>query len=344
MTGRTLISSTPIAATRRRLASLAFAAGLCLAVGGLPAGAQETTLRFGSPLPEDTLYHQAIMKFAEEVAARSDGALAIDVFPASQLGGIAEMLSSVQAGSLDLTMAVPAWYSGFIKPIDVFTLPYLVGSQDKLRPALDGAVGDKIAALGESAGFEIIGYWLMGGRHIVNRVHQVRTPADLEGLKIRVINSQVYMTAFQALGANPVAMDPAELYLALQNGVVDGFGYPLPDLIPYKLYEVADHLTPDTHAIDFFIISMNAGRWQSLAPEQQAVIEESMAVAMDWQWAEQPKAIEAALEELRGLMEVTELSAEERQAFIDATRPIYPEFEESIGKDLMENALDALAN
>jgi C4-dicarboxylate-binding protein DctP len=69
-----------------------------------------------------------------------------------------------------------------------------------------------------------------------------------------------------------------------------------------------------------------------------------MAVAMDWQWAEQPKAIEAALEELRGLMEVTELSAEERQAFIDATRPIYPEFEESIGKDLMENALDALAN
>ncbi|MEZ5934566.1 MAG: TRAP transporter substrate-binding protein [Alphaproteobacteria bacterium] len=339
MTSKNLISQ-----TRRRLARLGLAAGLVAALGSLPAAAQEITLRFGSPLPEDTLYHQAILRFADEVATRSDGRLMIDVFPASQLGGIAEMLSSVQAGSLDMTMAVPAWYSGFIKPMDVFTLPYLVGSQDKLRPALDGAVGDKIAELGRSAGFEIVGYWLMGGRHIVNRVRPVHSPADLEGLKIRVINSQVYMTAFRALGANPVAMDPAELYLALQNGVVDGFGYPLPDLIPYKLYEVADNLTLDTHAIDFFVISMSAGRWDGLAPEDQAIIEESMAVAMDWQWAEQPKAIEAALEELRGLMTVTEISAEERQAFIDATRPIYGEFEESIGEDLMTTAVDALAN
>jgi C4-dicarboxylate-binding protein DctP len=281
--------------------------------------------------------------FAEEAEKLSNGDIKIDVFPASQLGGIAEMLSSVQAGSLDFTLAVPAWYSNFIKPMDVFTLPYLVKSQDLLRPALDGALGEKISQFAEQEGFKIVGFWLMGGRHIVNRVREVSTPDQMDGLKVRVINSQVYMQTYRAMGANPVAMDPSELYLALQQGVVDGFEYPLPDLIPYKLYEVASHLTLDQHTTDFFIISMNKAKWDGLSDGQKDILNQAMKKAMDWQWEQQPKDIATALEKLKELMQVNEITPEQRAAFIKATEPVYAEFKDKIGAELVDVAVRELS-
>ncbi len=124
-------------------------------------------------------------------------------------------MSATQTGSLQMTMAVSAWFSKFMKPLDAFTLPYIVPSADRLQTALNGALGQKIAAMGESTGFQMVGYWLIGGRHIVNKVRPIHTPSDCAGLKIRVINSQVYIQMFRALGATAVAMDPSELYSGL---------------------------------------------------------------------------------------------------------------------------------
>jgi len=152
---------------------------------------------FRSMMPPDTLYHRAIVMFCDEVAKLSSGKMKLDAYPSSQLGSIAEMLSAVKVGSLTMSMAVPAWYSNFMKPIDAFTLPYLVSSQQRLRFALDGAVGKEIETLGDGAGFKVLGYWLIGGRHIVNKVRPIEKPSDCQGLKIRVINSQVYIQAFR---------------------------------------------------------------------------------------------------------------------------------------------------
>jgi len=215
---------------RRRF--LALAAGASALGVAAPAIAQRArVMRFGSMMPPDTIYHRACLMFADEFARLSSQRMKVEVYPSSQLGSIAEMLSATQVGSLPITMAVPAWYSKFMKPIDAFTLPYIVSAPEKLRPAIDGELGKAIDRLGDAAGFKVIGYWLIGGRHIVNRVRAVNTPADCAGLKIRDINSQVYIQAFRALGASTVAMDPSELYLALQQGVIDGFEYPIPDLL-----------------------------------------------------------------------------------------------------------------
>ena len=220
-------------ATRRHvLASAVASAATGLAAPAI--GQRARVLRYGSMLPADSIYHRACVMFGDELAKLSSGKLKVEVYPDSQLGTIPEMMSSVQTGSLQMTMAVSAWFSKFMKPLDAFTLPYIVPSADQLKTALDGALGQRIAAMGESTGFQIIGYWLIGGRHIVNKLRPVNKPADCAGLKIRVINSQVYIQTFRALGATAVAMDPSELYLALQQGVVDGFEYPLPDLIAYK--------------------------------------------------------------------------------------------------------------
>jgi TRAP-type transport system periplasmic protein len=329
---------------RPTIQMVAVLTGLASAVVmALPASAEaQVSLRLGSPMHEDSTYHQGLVLFAEELSELSAGEMSVDIFPNSQLGGIAEMLTSVEAGSLDMSLAVPAWYSSFIPSMGVFTLPYLVGSIDHLRAGLDGAFGERIGRDAEEAGFKLIGFLLMGERHIVNNTRPVSTPEDLSGLKIRVINSQVYMDAFRALGANPMAMDPSELYLALQQGVVDGFEYPLPDLIFQRMYEVADYLTLDAHAVDMFVVSMNRDRWESLSEEQQAMVQEAMQTAMAWQWEEQPKATAEALEELNGLMEVTELTPEQRAQFVEATRTIYADFEETFGQELIELAIQEL--
>jgi C4-dicarboxylate-binding protein DctP len=253
------------------------------------------------------------------------------------------MLSATQVGSLTLTMAVPAWYSNFMKPIDVFTLPYIVSSPDKLKGGLDGTLGKEISRMGDAAGFHVLGYWLIGSRHIVNKVRPVTKPADCQGLKLRVINSQVYIQTFRALGASTVALDPSELYVSLQQGVVDGFEYPLPDLVSVKLYEVSKFLSLDAHTTDFFIVSINKGIWEGLPPEDQSALTRAMKTAMDWQWKAQPEEIAAALVKLRSLMTVNDITPENKKLFVETTRPVYKQFEASIGKDFLDLAVKELS-
>jgi tripartite ATP-independent transporter DctP family solute receptor len=282
--------------------------------------------------------------FGEELTKLSSGKYKVEVYPDSQLGTIPEMLSAVQTGSLQITMAVSAWYSKFMKPLDAFTLPYIVPSADQLKAALNGPLGQRIAGMGESTGFQIIGYWLIGGRHIVNKVRPVNKPADCAGLKIRVINSQVYIQTFRALGATAVAMDPSELYLALQQGVVDGFEYPLPDLISYKFYEVSKYLSLDGHTTDFFLVSINKALWQGMSKEDQDMMSQALRTAMEWQWREQPNEIEASLAKLKTLMQVNEVSPADKALFVEATRPVYAQFEASVGKDFLDFARQQLGS
>ena len=148
---------------------LALAGGAAASGLAAPARAQRArTLRFGSMMPADTIYHKACVMFADELAKLSSQKMKVEVYPASQLGSIAEMLSATQVGSLPITMAVPAWYSKFMKPIDAFTLPYIVSSAEKLKAGLDGTLGKEIARMADGVGFHVIGYWLIGSRHIVN--------------------------------------------------------------------------------------------------------------------------------------------------------------------------------
>jgi C4-dicarboxylate-binding protein DctP len=331
---------------RRDFLKAGLAGGAAVALGGgvaAPAIAQGAkTLRFGHMLPPNQIHSQAVQMFATELGKLSSGKMKVEIFPSSQLGSISEMLQSVQAGSLSMTMAVPAWYGNFMKPLDAFTLPYLIASSDKLRPALEGPIGNEISKYADGAGFKVFGYWLLGGRHIVNKVRAVQKPDDCKGLKIRVINSPVYLATFRALGANPVAMDPSELYLAMQQGVVDGFEFPLPDLVAQKLYEVAKFVSLDQHTTDFFIVSTNKTLWNGMSADEQKMVQAAMKTAMDWQWKEQPAAIADALAKLKTSVAVNEITPENKKLFVAATKPVWQQFEGSIGKPFLDLAVKEL--
>jgi len=333
-----------LATSRRQFLKLGAGAAVAASAGlPMPALAAPTTvLRFSSQQPVNSIYTQAMQMFADAVAKASSGGMEIQLFPNATLGDANQQHAAIQSGTTDMGLSTPAWFARSVKEADVFTLPYIVSSIGRLRSALDGELGQKVFAAGEEAGFKFHGGWLMGGRSMVNKVRPINTPDDVKGLKMRVIGSPVYLAAFTALGATPVSMSPSELYLALQQNVVDGFEYPLPDLIDAKLYEVSKFLSLDEHGTDFFMVGMNKGSWERLSPEQQEIFTAAMKTATDWLWTKQPENIEAAKEKLRTLLTVNDISPENKALFVEATKPVYAQFADHIGPDIVELAVKEL--
>ncbi|HUN47806.1 MAG TPA: TRAP transporter substrate-binding protein [Stellaceae bacterium] len=326
---------------RRRLLAASLAAGII----GAPAivRAQATrSLRFGTPVPPDSTYGKAVAMFADELAKLSGNKIKIDIYPNSQLGSIKDMLTAVQLGTLSMAIAVPAWFAGFAKQMDVFSLPFLVSSQERLRTALDGAFGARMAGFAGDAGFKLLGWLIMGPRQMANNLRPVHGPADLAGMKVRVISSPVFLKTFQLLGANPVGLDSAEMYLALQQHTVDGVENSSVDIVNLKLYEVSKYFSSTAHIMDLFGVAMNKALWESFTPDEQGMAQQAMKTAMDWEWKTQPETTTAAVEKIKAAMQVNDLEPAEREKFVAATRPVYQQFEASIGKDLIAQAIHEL--
>ena len=149
---------------------------------------------------------------------------------------------------------------------------------------------------------------------------------------------------FRALGANPVAMDYAEVYLALQQKTIDGFDSGLPEMITGKYYEVTKYASLTSHVIDVFIVGMNKALWDGFAAEEQAMINAALKTATDAQHIAQTKTIAESREKLAPLIQINDVAVAERALFIEATQPVVKQFEASIGKDLVDAARQALGS
>ena len=326
-----------------RRALLLAAAMSPLATPALAQGRQRA-LRFGSPMSTNTTYHEAMVTFADELAKLSANKLKVELYPNAQLGGLKDMLTAVQLGTQSMLITVPAWYSNFIKQMDVLSLPFLIPSPERLRAALDGDFGTRLDTYAGAAGFKLLSPWTIGPRHIVSNTRPVHTPKDMDGQKLRVISSQVYLQMFRALGANPVAMDYAEVYLALQQKTIDGFDSGLPEMITGKYYEVTKYASLTSHVIDVFIVGMNKALWDGFAAEEQAMINAALKTATDAQHIAQTKTIAESREKLAPLIQINDVAVAERALFIEATQPVVKQFEASIGKDLVDAARQALGS
>ena len=322
--------------------------GLTLAAAAVPLAApaiaqgRQRALRFGSPMSTNTTYHQAMVDFSEELAKLSNNKIKVDLFPNAQLGGLKDMLTNVQLGTQSMLITVPAWYSNFIKQMDVLSLPFIVSSSDKIRTAMEGDLGARLNKYANEAGFQFLAPWMNGPRHIVNNIRPVHAPKDIAGMKLRVISSQVYLQEFRTLGANPVAMDYSEVYLALQQKTIDGFDSGMPEMVTGKLYEVTKYASLTAHVEDCFIVGMNKALWDGFAKEEQAMINQAMKFATDREWIAQAKAIAEARDKLNGLLTINDITAAERVQFVEATRPVIAHFETVLGKDLVDEARKAL--
>jgi len=208
------------------------------------------------------------------VNANSDS-VEVKVFPASQLGQSREVIEAMRlGGGASGTTGGPAEYASFVKRIGVLGLPFMWKSYAHAEAVLDGPVGKELEAEMEKAGFKVLSWAVSWGyRNVVTAKKEVKTAADLKGLKIRTIPTKVFVSAINAMGANATPMNFGEIYTSLQSGVLDGYEHTAATTVSFKLNEVACCIAMTRHLMDPTVLVFSLAEWKKFSPAEQAVMQ-----------------------------------------------------------------------
>jgi len=285
-------------------------------------------------------------KFADLVRERTKGRINIKVYTSSSLmaGKQTNEFLILKQGVADFAFASTINWSSTINELNLFNLPFFFPDYQTLDAVKEGSVGKKIAALLEEKGVLFLGWGENGFREITNSKRAIHTPADLDGLKIRVVGTPAFIDTMKALGANPVNMNWGEAQVAFQQGVVDGQENPVVGvLIPVQIWQFHKYITLWHYVIDPLMLTVNQEVFQSFTPEDRKIVRAAAGEATNWQVETVRKGLIppdlSALDLLKSKgMEITTLTKKERQLFIDKTRGVYEEWKGKIGKDLVEEA------
>lgn len=266
----------------------ALLASLVALTTALPAAAQapaKKLIRIHTAGPADLGVDNTMLahQFMTYVNANSDS-MEVKVFPASQLGQSREVIEAMRLGSgASGTTGGPAEYASFVKRIGVLGLPFVWKSYAHAEAVLDGPVGKELEADMEKAGFKVLAWAVSWGyRNVVTAKKEVKTAADLKGLKIRTIPTKVFVSAINAMGANATPMNFGEIYTSLQSGVLDGYEHTAATTVSFKLNEVACCIAMTRHLMDPTVLVFSLAEWKKFSPAEQAVMSKGAQVAADF--------------------------------------------------------------
>lgn len=280
-------------------------------LGGLAVGAgvltlsrpafAATTLRWSSVLSPTHPEALMMQRIAEDLTARSNGAITMEVFPGGQLGSTADTIEAAKAGAIAMVSEGPGALGQFAPQISIIEAPYVWRDVDHLIRAMRSPlVEDLNATLVAQAGLRIIGATYNGRRHITTGKLAINSAADMIGFKLRVPPIDVFQAMATAWGARPTPINFNELYVALSQGAVDGQENPLPTIESAKLHEVQKYLILSGHIITPRLIVVNEMIWQGLTAEERDLVTDAVRIGADWQTAEIQSREAALVETLRG--------------------------------------------
>lgn len=297
------------------------------------------TLRFATvagPQDQQTLSMELFAKVVNQI---SGGKIKVEVFPSGQLADQKTGILSVENGSIDMTSdASPSWFSSLANypEIGVLETPYLYSSIDEMYRVLLGPVGQQYwKTLEERSGIKVLDVWYLGTRELdlTKKAGPVKTPADLKGIKLRMPNSEAWLDAGRALGANPTPLGFGEVYLALKTGTIDGQENPIPTDASQKFFEVTHYIVLTNHMIGYVTPIINAKLWNSLPQKYQLDIETALHIARYYQnyqtlLNEQTLLAQAVKE--NGI----EVVIPDQKAFMDSAKTYYsqPKFDKMWGQ------------
>jgi tripartite ATP-independent transporter DctP family solute receptor len=329
------------------------ALSICLLLIGLVPGTPPTAaagqveIRLAHPDPADIYTSRKAAGstvFKNIVENETGGAIKVNLFPAGQLGGEREIAEAVKMGSVQIGM-LSGPFSGFCREAQVFDIPYLFPSHLVAYRTLDGPFGKELAEeCLKKTGMRILTYAQVGFRNFTNSARVIKTPADLKGLKFRVMENPVYMNLVRSMGAAPTPIPWPETYTALQQKVVDGQENPISSIKFAKLYEVQKYMTMDGHTFGVSFMLVNEKFFQGLTKEQQVILKNAALTS-----AVSENGIDN-LENSLGLqflkdkgMEVYSPTAAEKKLFQAAAQPPVIEYlEKQIGRPWIDKVLNAV--
>lgn len=249
---------------------------------------REAVLKLGHGLDTGHPVHKAMVYMAERVAEKSGGRMKIEIFPNEQLGNEKELLESLQLGYLAMTKTSSAPLEGFVTKIRIFGIPYLFRDSEHFWKVLKGPIGKELLLAGQSKGLRGLCFYDAGARSFYAK-KEIREPADLKGLKIRVQISVMQMKMIEAMGGSSTPIPYGEIYTALDQGVVDAAENNTPSFYASRHYEICKYYTLDEHSRlpDILIISTRV--WNNLKGEFQQILQEAADESAEYQrkiWAE----------------------------------------------------------
>ena len=330
----------------KRVLLVALSLSLLVAWSAAPAAAQykpefKNSLVVGPTGP----WGEAAAKFADLLKERTQGRINVKNYFAGQLfaGKQTNEFTLLNQGVADFALGSTINWSPQVKELNLFAMPFMFPSYKALDAVENGEPGQKISKLIEAKGVIPLAWGENGFRQITNGKRPVRAPADLDGLKVRVVGSPIFIETFRALGANPVNMNWGDAQTAFQQGTVDGQENPVVSvLIPYKLWTVHKNVTLWNYAIDPLVLGMSKITWDSLTPADRDIVKKTAVEVMAWQKKGARAGLEASTEAVETLkkngMEVVTLTAAELAAFKAKTQPVYDKWVTEIGADLVKAA------
>lgn len=232
--------------------------------------------------------HKGMVYFAEQVAERSNGQMRIDIYPSGQLGSERQCLELLQIGSLGMTKVSAAVLENFAPRMKVLGLPYLFRDDEHAWAVLNGPIGKDLLLEAQNYWLRGVCFYDAGSRSFYTKDRPVNSPDDLEGLKVRVMNSQTAMQMVKALGGAPTPISFGELYTALQQGVVDGAENNPPSFYTSRHYEVCKYYSIDEHSTVPDVMLIGTNTWERLTAQEQTWLQEAADASVGYQrkvWA-----------------------------------------------------------
>lgn len=292
------------------LASVAFAT---------TAMACEVTLKSSDTHPDGYPTVEAVKYMGKLVEERSDGRLCVEVFHSAQLGEEKDTIEQTKFGVIDLNRVSMGPFNNLVEETKVVSLPYIFKSVDHMHNVMDGPIGDDILAAFEPHGYVGLAFYDGGSRSFYNKVKPIKSIDDLKGMKVRVMQSDIFVDMMSALGANATPMPYGEVYSSIQTGVIDGAENNWPSFESSGHYEVAGYYTLDEHLIVPEVLVMSKISWDKLSPEDQAVVRQAARDSvpeMRKMWVAREKASEEKVR-AAGVEIVTEIDKEPFMAAMD---------------------------
>lgn len=293
--------------------------------------------RYGYEAPIDHHGHKAAQHFAEVLNKETNGRIKVKLFPAAQLGGARELMTSVMNGSIEM-VAVATF--GTIEPKMLVTdMPYMFRDFDHVSKFVKSEASSKLLSLLNPHGVHGMGYWSVGFRNIGNTKRPVSTPQDLDGLLIRAFENEMLKDTLTALGANVTVLPYPEVYMALQTGTINGEENPYVNTVAMKFYEGEKYKTETRHMNNFNIIGANLKWWNTLSREDQDMITKVFNEATDVYMQLQKELEDSSKKTLieKG-MTITEIK--DYKPWEEAVKPVYDKWEPKFGADLIQSIRD----
>ena len=261
------------------------AALLAMAVLGADlsnAAAQEVTLKLGHLANEEDVWHKAALKFAEEVAERTDGRVEVQVFPNESLGKEMDLISGMQLGTVDMTITGES-LQNWAPMAALLAVPYAYDSLEEMDAIAGGGVGDAIEAqILARAQLRPLAYFARGPRDLTSN-RPITSPDELDGLKLRVPNVPLFVAVWQALGARPTPMAFSEVFTSLQNDTIDAQENPLALIKSASFAEVQSHVNLTEHVRSWIYLAIGEPSFNKLSDEDKTAVQEAAAAAQTYE-------------------------------------------------------------